>query len=273
MHTYRLGRDVSVLSDPQPVPGLGFLPVNAFVLHAAEPVVVDTGLSLPGTGFLEALSTLLDPRDVRWIWLTHPDRDHTGGLFDLLAAAPRARVVTTFLGAGIMSTERPLPMDRVHLLNPGQTLDVGDRRLTAFRPPLFDSPATVGFVEDGSGACFSSDCFGAPLPSFELAGAGDVRETAPDDVRAGQLLWATVDSPWVHNVDVAAYRATIEPLRAMDPTVILSSHLPPARGRVPEFLDMLTAAPAAVPFVGPDQRALEEMLAAFEPGAPAPAGA
>jgi hypothetical protein len=29
---------------------------------------------------------------------THPDRDHTGGLWSVLGAAPSARLVTTFLG-------------------------------------------------------------------------------------------------------------------------------------------------------------------------------
>jgi hypothetical protein len=42
-----------------------------------------------------------------------------------------------------MSTEHPLPMNRIYLLNPSQSLDAGDRRLTGFRPPLFDNPATV----------------------------------------------------------------------------------------------------------------------------------
>ena len=37
----------------------------------------------------------------------------------------------------------------------------------------------------------------------------------PDDLRAGQLLWAGVDSPWVHNVDSAKFRASIDPIRAM----------------------------------------------------------
>jgi hypothetical protein len=46
MHAYRIGGDVTVLNDQVEVPGLGFLPVNAFVLHAAQPVVVDTGLGL-----------------------------------------------------------------------------------------------------------------------------------------------------------------------------------------------------------------------------------
>ena len=118
---------------------------------AAQPVVVDTGLGLPDRNFVETLGTVLDPADVRWIWLTHPDRDHTGGIFDLLAAAPEARVVTTFVGAGILSCERPLPLDRCYLLNPGETMDIGDRTLTGFRPPLFDNPATVGFFDDHSG--------------------------------------------------------------------------------------------------------------------------
>jgi hypothetical protein len=146
MHTYHTHYDVSVVSDYLEVPGLGFLPVNAFVVHGAQPVVVDTGLGLPDRDFVAALAEVIDPADVRWIWLTHPDRDHTGGLFALLDAAPKARVVTTFLGVGIMSCERPLPMDRVYLLNPGQSLDVGDRRLTGFRPPLFDASASARTV-------------------------------------------------------------------------------------------------------------------------------
>ena len=230
MNTYRIGRDVTVLNDQVEVPGLGFLPVNAFVLHAAQPVVIDTGLGLPDRDFVGTLGSVMDPADVRWIWLTHPDRDHTGGLFDLLDAAPQARLITTFLGVGIMSTERPLPLDRVYLLNPGQSLDVGDRALHAFRPPLFDNPATVGFYDDRSRTCFSSDCFGAPLPTAELAGGTDARDVPADDLRAAQLLWAAVDSPWVHTANTDRYRQTIRSLQALDPQVILSSHLPAATG-------------------------------------------
>lgn len=91
----------------------------------------------------------------------------------------------------------------------------------------------------------------------------NVRAVATDDLRAGQLLWAAVDSPWVHISDRGGYEDTIKPLRAMDPSMILSTHLPPAMGRTSEFVDMLMNAPSAAPFVGPDQRALEEMLASI----------
>jgi len=265
MHAYRAHRDVTVLNDYMDVPGLGFLPVNAFVIHSAEPVVVDTGLGLPDRNFVASLCDVMDPADVRWIWITHPDRDHTGGVFALLEAAPGARVVTTFGGAGIMSTERPLPIDRIYLLNPGQSLDVGDRRLTGFRPPLFDNPATVGVLDTSTGVALSSDCFGAPLPTADLATARDAAAAGPDDLRAAQLLWATVDSPWVHYVDPERFAAAFTPLRDFDPTLILSTHLPPISDVTSRTYDTLLEAPQASPFVGPDQAALEAMLAEFQP--------
>ncbi|MCM1967412.1 MBL fold metallo-hydrolase [Streptomyces sp. G1] len=275
MTTRSLGRDITVLGDALEAPGVGFIPVNAFVLHAREPVVVDTGLGLPDRDFLRTLSEAVDPADVRWIWLTHPDRDHTGGIFALLEAAPEARVVTTFLGAGEMTTERPLPMDRVYFLNPGQRLDVGDRTLTAFRPPLFDNPATVGFYDDRSRACFSSDCFGAPLPDGDLAAGGDAGAVGPEDLRAAQLFWASLDSPWVTVADREKFLATVLPVREMDPELVLSTHLPPAAGigLIARMLDTVSLAPGLEPFVGPDQEALEQMLAGFEPVGPAHAAA
>jgi hypothetical protein len=132
---------------------------------------------------------------------------------------------------------------------------------------LFDNPATVGFFDDSSGACFSSDCFGAPMSSAEYATADDVAAAPSEELAARQLLWTSVDSPWVHTADVERFGRTLEPLRAFDPAMILSTHLPPAIGRTTEFLATAQQAPGLDPFVGPDQRALEELLRQFEPAA------
>jgi hypothetical protein len=114
---------------------------------------------------------------------------------------------------------------------------------------------------------FSSDCFGAPLPSAELAAADDARAVRPDDLRTAQLLWATVDSPWVHSVDPGRYEASLAALRALAPSAVISSHLPPMVDGLDRALDTLRQAPAAAPFTGPDQQALDRMLAGLAPAA------
>ena len=52
----------------------------------------------------------------------------------ILEAAPSARLVTTFLGFGILTLEFQIDPHRVFLLNPGQSLDLGDRRLQCLPP-------------------------------------------------------------------------------------------------------------------------------------------
>jgi len=265
VRTHLAADDVVVLADSIDVPGLGHLPVNSYLLRAPEPVLVDTGLPTSRADFLDHLWSACDPADLRWIWLTHPDRDHTGSLLQVLDAAPQARLVTTFLGMGILSIEHRIPVNRVYLLNPGQALDVGDRSLRAFRPPLYDSPATTGLVDERSGACFTSDCFGGPMASPDVAMADDVAEAAPGDLAAAQRLWATVDSPWVADVDRSAYARSVAELAAHGLDLVLSTHLPPARGRREQLLSVLADAPDQPPFTGPDQAALEAMLQGFAP--------
>jgi Metallo-beta-lactamase superfamily len=249
---------IDVISASADIPSLGSLAINAFVLHGEEPLLVDTGSAVESAEFLEALASVIDPTSLRWIWLTHTDFDHIGSLAPLMEANPAIRVITSFVGVGIMGlTTAPLPMDRVHLINPGQSIRVGDRRLTAIRPPVFDNPITTGFVDQSTLTLFSSDCFGALLSGIPDSAA----DVAADELRDGQVRWATIDSSWVHDVDRDAFRATLERFRAIAPNLVLSSHLPPAPGAMIDVLvDALALAPAADRFVGPDQAMLDTML-------------
>lgn len=252
---YEAAPDVVVLPSAFPIPGMGILPVNAFVLKGREPLLVDTGLVPLTDGFMENLSSVIDPADLRWLWLTHTDQDHIGSLFRILEAAPQSRVVTSFLGVGKMNLFRPLPMDRVFLINPGQTLDAGDRKLTALRPPTYDAPETTGFFDEKSSFLFSADCLGALLkePVEDAAAIGK------EDLRQGMVTWATVDAPWMHSVDGNSFKKALEDIRSLSPKAVLSSHLPATRGMTDVLLENLAAAPSARPFVGPDQQALEAM--------------
>jgi flavorubredoxin len=256
--------DIHILPSYFAVPGFGLVPVNAFVLKAKEPVLVDTGLHQDRDEFVDSVRSIIDLEDLRWLWLTHPDQDHVGSLASLLAAAPQLQLVTTFLGYGILSLFETVPLDRLYLLNPGESLDVGDRQLIAFKPPTFDNPATTGFFDSKSKALFSSDCFGGLVQ----APADDAESIDSVALRQAQTLWTTIDSPWLHKVDQAKFGRELDVVRAMEPSYILSSHLPPAHSLTATFLTSLAAVPDAEPFVGPNQAALTAMLAGMTQGAP-----
>ena len=262
----KVTNDIHVLPSYFPIPGFGVVPVNAFVLKSKEPVLVDTGLHQDSGAFLDALQSVIDPSDLRWLWLTHPDQDHVGSLRALLDMVPDLRLVTTFLGYGVLSLFEAVPLERVYLVNPGQELNVGDRTLTAVKPPTFDNPATTGFFDNKSRAFFSSDCFGALL-SEPVDDAGAIEESV---LRERQILWTSIDSPWLHKVDQTKFARELDNVRQMDAEFLLSSHLPPARGLTEFSIKSLASVPDAPPFIGPDQAALTAILVQMTDGTAVP---
>ena len=225
VNSYKVASDIEVLTSNFPIPGYGQVAINAFVIKGSEPILVDTGAAVQSKEFMPALRSVIDPADLKWLWLTHTDFDHIGSLHQLLAENPKLRVITSFLSVGIMSLYDPLPMDRLYLVNPGEKITIGNRTLTGVRPPAFDNPSTTGFYDDKSGIFFSSDCFGA-LMQDPAENAGDM---AADALHQGQVAWTTVDSPWLHKVDEGKFAAELNTIRQMEADVVLSSHLPPAQ--------------------------------------------
>ncbi len=249
----RVGADTELLPAYTPLPGLGVLPINAFLIRARQPVLVDAGMGVLREDFLRALRELIDPADLRWIWMTHADADHVGNLREVMAEAPQARIVTNFLGVGKLGLQQ-MPLERTYMLNPGQALDVGDRQFVALRPPVYDAPETLAAFDTSTRHLFSADCFGAVMahPSEHAADVG-ARE-----LHDGLVLWAGIDAPWLSELGPARMASACGPIRDLRPSLILGSHLPPAKGLDQALFEALRVASKVKPFVGPDQAALEQ---------------
>lgn len=254
---YPVGPGIDVIPAYLPVPGMGVLPANSYLIHGREPVLVDAGPGGAADGFAAALSSVVDPADIRWLWLTHTDPDHIGGLAWLLDAAPDMRIVTTYLAVGKMGLHQPLPMDRLWWCNPGERVRTGDRELVALRPPSFDAPETTALHDPASGTLFSADSFGALLGSPAVT----ADEVAPADLEDGLVLWSTIDSPWLGRVDRAAFDRSLRDVDQLGAVRVLSAHLPPATAMTGDLLRWMAQVPDADPWVGPDQAALEHILA------------
>jgi flavorubredoxin len=253
---YRVGGDVYVLPSSFIVPGIGVLPINAFLITAGEPVLVDTGIGIFKDEFVSALSSILDPSELKWIWLTHDDIDHTGALEQLLALAPGATILTHALCALRMSGGLNVAPQRVKAIRAGDSLEVGDRRLTAIRPPLFDNPMSIGLFDDKSEAFFTVDSFGAILE----APANDAREIPEEALVGGMTAWATFDSPWTQLVEKAKFHEVLQRVRNVNAKTLFSSHLPPASGMTDRLLRVLESLPEAPPFIPPDDEAYQQIV-------------
>lgn len=246
---------------------MGVLPVNAYVLLAEEPVLIDTGIGTDGEDFIDALSSIIDPAALRWVWLTHDDADHTGNIQRVFPLAPDARLATNAFSALRMATWWPVPFDRVHAIRTGDRLAVGDRTLRAVPPPLYDSPLSTGLLDEATGALFSVDSFGALLPEATQ----DAAEVPWAALAGGMQAWATSDSPWAHLVDRQRFGQVLDRVRRLQPTHIFSSHLPAASGTSLErFLQVLESVPDAEPAVAPNHEEFAMMLAAMMATQPEP---
>jgi glyoxylase-like metal-dependent hydrolase (beta-lactamase superfamily II) len=92
----RIADDTYLIPNLVPAEPGTYVFVNSLVILAEEPVIIDTGAPLHRAQWLDAVSSVVDPADVRWIFLSHDDGDHLGNMHPILDRAPNATVVANF---------------------------------------------------------------------------------------------------------------------------------------------------------------------------------
>lgn len=253
----RVAPDTTTFRSFAPIPGLGILPVNAHLIHAREPVLVDTSWVGVSDAYLDALQAVIDPTDLKWIWISHTDLDHVYNLPRVMALAPQAKVVIAGLGAAKFGLRGDFDMSRLHVLEAGQRLDVGDRELVSLKPVIYDAPETNGFFDTKTRVLFSADAFGALLdgPREETA------EIPAEVLRDGQTAWAGVDAPWLGWADRTWFAKLLSNVERLDPSTIVGGHLPATSGAmIRTVLGNLLGSMSAGRFKGPDRETIESLV-------------
>jgi flavorubredoxin len=207
-------------------PSGAFIGVHSLVIRGAEPALIDTGSLLVRDAWIEQVTSIVDPADVRWIVLSHDDHDHIGNLDAVLELCPHATLVASFSITARLAGDVPLPVERLRWLEVGASLDLGDRTLTAVRPPMFDSPTTRGFYDSTSRVLWAADSFGA-LVQGAVHEAADV----PADLWEGGF--ATLNSwntPWLEWVDPTRFADHVARTAGLPLAAVASAHGPVLRG-------------------------------------------
>jgi glyoxylase-like metal-dependent hydrolase (beta-lactamase superfamily II) len=232
-----------------------------YVIDAAEPAVVDTGIGADRERLFAALADLgVEPDH---LLVTHVHLDHAGGAGYLAERYPGATVHVHERGARhlvdpsrlVAGTKAavgdqwefyadplPVPEDRVHEVRDGDTVDLGDRTVDVVGAP---GHAPHQVMYEDSGVLFVADAMGIYTPQ------GGVRATSPPPQFD---LWTCLD-------DVAT-------VRARDPRVLCYGHFGAVRydpALADEYADALSAwvrEVRAAREILPDDEAVVERLAA-----------
>ncbi len=238
--------------------------MNAMVIRGAEPVVVDTGCPVHRDQYLADLFSIVEPEDVRWVFVTHDDVDHSGNVHEVMDACPNATLVATwFLCERLLGERLDVPPFRWRWVGDGESFTAGDRTLLAVRPPLYDSPTTRGLFDTKTGVYWASDCYATPVTE----GTAFVDALDPAAWAEGFATFQSWNSPWVSLVDPEAFAVECRRVETLRPSAIATAHGPTIEAsHVQRAFEMLRALPGTAVPPQPGQPVLDEIVAAMAAG-------
>lgn len=203
-------------------PGGLVVPVNALVIRAARPVVIDTGLPQHRQQFLDDVFALVQPHDIGWVLVTHDDVDHSGNLGALMHQASNAILLIDRRTREQLGATLELASHRQQWITDGDRVDIGDRTLSIIRPPVYDSPFTVGVFDPTTGVYWSADAFGTPL----LHPVGHVGELDRGEWQEGIATFDHYTAPWLADVDERTFQSSVDVIEGLGASAIVGSHSP-----------------------------------------------
>ncbi|MDI9613491.1 MAG: FprA family A-type flavoprotein [Acidobacteriota bacterium] len=139
---------------------------NAYLLRDELPTLIDTVKHYGFPEMLGRIREVIDPREIRYIVSNHTEMDHSGAIDRLLQYCPEAEVVCSPKGAEEL--RRHYKRDwRLRVVQGGDTLDIGSRRLRFVMTPMVHWPDSMVTYSETDRILFPNDAFGQHYASHE----------------------------------------------------------------------------------------------------------
>ncbi len=193
------------------------LQFNHFLIKDDEPLLYHTGLKHMFPLLFEAVSTLIEPKHLKWIGFSHFEVDECGSLNEWLQAAPNAKAVCSEAGAIVNMTD--FALRPALAMKSGETLMTGKHKYRFIRTPHLPHGWDAGVLfEETNKTLLCSDLFHQNGDLVALTDK-DILETHKSSMlffETGPLMDYT---PYNHKTKSLLYE-----LAALEPKTLATMH-------------------------------------------------
>jgi len=188
-----------------------------FLIKDEEPLLFHTGMRGIFPAVREAISTVLDPAQIRWIGFSHFEADECGALNEWLEIAPQAQAVCSMVGA-LVSVNDFASRPAKGMVD-GEVLTTGQHRFRFAQTPHVPHCWEAGLLfEETKGTLLCSDLFHQ---------GGNVEPLTESDVieRARKTLIDYQKGPFANYMPYTKHTdGVLQRLAALNPRTIAPMH-------------------------------------------------
>lgn len=193
------------------------LQFNQFLINDDEPLLFHTGMKVLFPIVRDAVATVINPSQLRWISFSHFEADECGSLNEWLEVAPNAQAACSMVGALVSVNDfatRP-----AKIMDDGEVLNTGKYRFRYIRTPHVPHCWEAGMLfEETQGSLLCTDLF------HQL---GDVEPSTESDVieRARKTLVDYQAGPFANYMPYTKHtHGIMQRLAALKPRTIAPMH-------------------------------------------------
>lgn len=137
---------------------------NAYLVMADKPTLIDTVKAPFHDEMLTRISSVCDPKSIKYVVSNHSEMDHSGCLPQLLELVKPEKVFASTMGVKALQAHFHWDVP-VQAVKDGETLDLGGEKLKFMETRMVHWPDSMFSYLEGAGILFSNDGFGMHLAS------------------------------------------------------------------------------------------------------------
>lgn len=133
---------------------------NSFLLTGEKTCLMDTVKITKVDSFLVKLDSILQGKKLDYLVIHHMEPDHSGSIKAVLGSYPEVKLVGNKKTKDFLKEFYRIEEDSFIEVKEGDTLDLGDKKLTFYMTPMVHWPESMVSYESKNKVLFSQDAFG-----------------------------------------------------------------------------------------------------------------